>query len=147
MALAPRESVGGSRAPFFEADKHVNDIALLIEYIDITPNVEGKFGPRDHLTARITQFRSKNAVDKGKPDMDEERTITVPPIVDELKKQYAKGIDSVIVQVEKYKPKGGGNDTFVIRPVDQATYDKVAAYYAARQEADAKALEDAPPFE
>lgn len=152
MALAKKDSIGGGYAPFFKPENHGADLALIVEPISVRRNVPGNFGERDHIKAKVTSFRTQEALDKGIPSSEDVVEINATNLTKDLlevmddAKRTGDSSPALISTLNHYQPKGGGRKTWVFRQPGDADYDKAAAYYEAREQKLQAALDDVPPF-
>lgn len=152
MALAKKDAIGGNLPPFFKPENHGSDLALLIEPLGVREGVPGKFGPRDHVRAKVSAFRTQESLDKGQPSLEGVFEINATVLARDLKElleNARKAGDSspaLIATLNHYQPKGGGNKSWVFRQPTDVDYDKAAAYYEAREAKMRAALSDVPDF-
>lgn len=147
MALAGKDKIGGNLPPFFNPGDFTDALAVIFEPKKVQENVPGKWGPRTHVTAQISVFKNEPQLEEGRPVV-QTVTINTKSIVEPLVEAYEDDKDAaVIASVKPYKPKNGGRDTFVLRQPSGGYYDQAAAYYEGRQQALAKAIDDAPDFD
>jgi hypothetical protein len=147
LALASRDSVGGNLPPFFNPGDFTDAIAIIFEPKKVQHGVPGKWGPRTHVTAVLSVFKKEPQLEEGRPTVVT-LTINTKSIADELDEQFKGDPNAAIIAVVKpYKPKNGGRDTFVLRQPADGYYDAAADYYANREKALAKAIDEAPDFD
>ncbi|WP_326554691.1 hypothetical protein [Micromonospora sp. NBC_01813] len=152
MALAKKDAIGGSLAPFFKPENHANDLALIFEPLSIREGIVGKFGPRDHIKVKVTAFRSQDALDKGAPSSEEVVEINATVLAKDLKelmenaRKSGDNAPALIATLMHYQPKNGGNKSWVFRLPTDADYDKAVAFYEDREAKLQAALADVPDF-
>lgn len=153
MALASKDAVGTTLAPFFKPENYAADLALILEPRMVRENVPGAFGPKDQVTAHLTVFRNQASLDKGEPSSVGDVCINATILTRDLKRVYedaAKDGDSrpaVIAVLGRYKPKGGGNESWVFRAPRDDDYDKAVAYYNKREEGLKAKIAAVPSFD
>jgi hypothetical protein len=152
MALAKKDAIGGSLPPFFRPENHAADLALIFEPQSVREGVPGKFGPRDHVRAKVTAFRTQADLDKGVPHSEELVEINATVLARDLKEllENAKATGdtapALIAVLNHYQPKGGGNKSWVFRQPRDDDYDKAAAFYETREAKVQAALAEVPSF-
>lgn len=152
MALAKKDSIGGSLPPFFKPENHSADLALLFEPQAVRKDVPGKYGNRDHVRTKVSAFRTKEALDKQEPSSIEvveiNASVLARDLVELLENAQKSGDTSpaLIATLHHYQPKAGGNKSWVFRVPQDKDYDQAAAYYEAREAKVQAALKDVPSF-
>lgn len=152
MALASKDSIGGSLPPFFKPEEFGGDLALIFEPLSVRENVPGKYGDRDHVRTKVTSFRTQEALDKKEPSSvavyEINSTVLARDLKELLEDSARKGDNSpaLIAMLRQHTPKNGGNKSWVFRVPQDADYDKAAAYYEAREAKIQAALAAVPDF-
>lgn len=147
MALAGKDAVGGSLPPFFNAGDVVDALAIIFEPKKVQKDVPGKWGPRDHVTAVISIFKTEPQLEEGRPVVGT-YTINTKALTEPLIEQLAEDKNAAVIAVVRpYKPKGGGRDTFVLRQPKDGYYELAAKFYEDREAKLTAAIEEAPGFD
>lgn len=138
MALQNTKSGGGKFVKLGTWPESV----FLIEPKDVETDIPNKFGgTRDLLHANVTVF-DKAALDGGKPEVLNNSIITEKAIVN----AYKDKLGEQFVAKLKLKPNDKGRDFYIPVTVDDAVFDKVAAYLEQREAAVAAAMNSEPDF-
>ena len=147
MALSNSVS---SSSTFFKPADHAGSVAMIFEARAFEPDRPSQYGPRDVITARVIDFPTEASITGNTPTIIESMSIDKTMIARDLKGDLDKSRQSgvpelrvaIVTKAESSKP--GQNPAWVLRPVSQAVFEKVAAWYEAR-EVEAKAHADAMP--
>lgn len=144
MGLKKASDFGGA-GTFFKGEEHSADLALLVEpkswrYNDKN-TYQGQLKPRDEATCDITCFQNSDQLEGKKPPLVLEGAIlTNEALVNKAKQSMG---DSFIAVLRKPSGKRYWN----FEDPDDDTYEKVAAYYEAREAKLAEALANVPSFD
>lgn len=145
MALKRSSEIAGG-STFFKPAKYEDAPAVLFEARSVARDVpntyKGVTKTRDEVTGDATIFETVADLSNGKGVELKGVTFTHPGIVNQLKNALN---EQVVGQVGTKEFKNG--DGWAILDVDDATFDKVAAYYEAREAAVQAALDSAPDFD
>ena len=139
--MALKNTVSGGK--FVKMTDYADAKAILFEPKDVEEDVPNtKFGgTRDLLHTDMTVF-DKAALDGGKPVVLKNVIITEKAMVNAYKGDIR---DQFVAQL-KLKPNDKGRDFYVPVGVDDAIYEKVAAYLEQREAAIAELMASGPDF-
>jgi hypothetical protein len=113
---------GGGK--FFKPAEYQQAAAFLLEPTHFEPQVAGKFGPKDILTADITVFDRDNEVQEVLQGAKIEASVLVRDLKGILGQMTVAKLDQV--------PTSAGNPAWVWRPVSPAVESKIAEYVEGR---------------
>lgn len=137
---------GGSA--YFKPEDHKNAVALLIEPKSVARDVPNTYAGvtknRDEVTADVTVFVSQADLDNGRGVEYKAMTFTHGGITNRLSRVLG---DEVVGRLGKKQFEKAPAPAWVIDDVDDATFDKVAAYFEAREAAVQAAMNDVPDFD
>jgi len=150
MALKRSSDIQGGSS-YFKPAEHDKAVALLIEPLSVQRDVQytpyqakpGVTDNRDEVTADVTVFASAADLAAGKGVEVKGMTFTHKAITSRLSRVVG---DQVVGVMGKKQFENSAAPAWVIDEVDDATFEKVAAYYEAREAAVAAALADVPSF-
>lgn len=157
MAIKRSTDIAGG-GNYFKPEEFKTATALLIEpkslQRDVPNEYAGQVKNRDEVTADVTVFQSQADLDNGKGVEFKGMTITHSGIVNKIGTEIG---DAVVGRMGKKKFPKSPAPAWVIdpddkpetvegTPIDDETFDKVVAYYEAREAAIAAALADVPSF-
>lgn len=147
MALKRTSEIAGGSA-YFKPAEFADAVALLVEPKSVQRDVPNTYAGvtknRDEVTADVTVFATAADLEAGKGVEHKGMTFTHAGITNRLKNAVN---ESVVGKMGKKQFEKSPAPAWVIDDVDDATFDKVAAYYEAREAAVAAALADAPGFD
>lgn len=147
MALKRMSDVQGGSA-FFKPKEYETAVALLIEPKSIARDVPNEYmgvsKPRDEVTGDVTVFLSAADLASGRGVEVKGAVFTHAGITNRLGRAIGEAVVGKMGQ-EVFKP--GQNPAWVVADVDDATYEKVAEFYEAREAAVAEALASTPSFD
>lgn len=113
---------GGGK--FFKPAEYSQAAGFLLEPTRFDPQVEGKYGPKDILTADITVFGQNHGVEEVLEGAKIEAGVLVRDLKNILGQMTVARLDQV--------PTTKGNPAWVWRPVSPALEEKIAAYVQGR---------------
>ena len=113
---------GGGK--FFKPAEYQQASAFLLEPTHFEPQVQGKFGPKDVLTADITVFGRDNEVQEVLQGAKIEASVLVRDLKGIIGQMTVAKLDQV--------PTSNGNPAWVWRPVSPAVEAKIAEYVEGR---------------
>lgn len=157
MALKKSTDIAGGSS-YFKPEEFKGAVALLVEPKSIARDVPNTFAGitknRDEVTADVTVFNTQADLEAGNGIEHLGMTITHSGIVNKIGNQIG---ESVVGRVGKKKFPKSPAPAWVIdpdnteatvegTPVDDATFDLVAAYYEAREARLQAALASVPSF-
>lgn len=150
MALKRSSDIQGGSS-FFKPAEFDKAVALLIEPLSVQRDVTftpyqakpGVTDQRDEVTADVTVFASAADLAAGKGVEHKAMTVTHKAITSRLSRVVG---DQVVGIMGKKQFENSAAPAWVIDEVDDATFEKVAAFYEAREAAVAAALADVPSF-
>jgi hypothetical protein len=147
MALKRSSEIPGGSS-FFKPAEFADAVALLIEPKSVQRDVPNTYAGvtknRDEVTADVTVFATAADLANGKGVEHKAMTFTHPGITNRL----SRAIDEAVVgKMGKKQFDKAPAPAWVVDDVDDATFDKVAEFYEAREAAVKAALEDAPDFD
>lgn len=146
MALKRSSEIQGGA--YFKPADHEGAVALLIEpksvQRDVPNTYKGQTKNRDEVKGDVTVFASAADLANGKGVEVKGITFTHPGLVNRL----SRAIDEAVVgKMGKKQFDGSPAPAWVIEDVDDATFEQVASFYEAREEAVKAALADVPSFD
>lgn len=152
MAIKRSNEVTVGAGTFFKPKDHADAFALLVEPkivkrdVEYTPYQKNYTEKRDEVVADVTVFASASDLDNGKGVEHKGMTFTHPGLVNMLSHNVG---DSMVGRMGQKVFKQGSNPAWVLDldVIDDATFDKVLAYYEAREAAVSAALDSAPDFD
>lgn len=155
MAFVKASAVSGG-GTFLKPANHMNDVAILFEPKSIRKNVKsvykGKERLRDEVKADVTFFRTLADLEDGKATSVEKGMVIAYAMVCStleavLPGTPAGGADGgqIVGVLREIDTKNGSG--YVIRDVDEETFDLVVAYYEKREAGIEAAVADAPSFD
>lgn len=145
MALKRTSEVPGGGS-YFKPDAHKTAVALMFEpksvERDVPNTYRGVTRNRDEVTCDVTVFATAADLANGKGVELKNTVVTHPGIGNKLKNAIG---DQVVSRICKEQFTNG--EGWSLEEVDDPTFDKVAAFYEAREEAVKAALASAPGFD
>lgn len=155
MALAPKGSIGGGLAPFFNGKEHLNDLVLIIEPKSVKSGIESKFKNPDGspktrtiVNAKVTTFLNEPQLEEGRPTVGDFAfgdTLLAADLAKILEEDKS-GNPAVIASIKLIKNKSG-TESPVFREPEAGVYEAAAAYYEKREAGISAAMESAPDFD
>lgn len=151
MALKRSSEIQGG-GTFFKPADHEGAFALIVEPkvvkrdVEFTPYQKNHTETRDEVVADVTVFQTAADLDNGNAVENKSMTFTHPGLVNKL----SHGVGEALVgRMGKKVFKAGSNPAWVLddEVIDDATFDKVLAFYEAREAAVQAALADVPDFD
>ena len=136
---------GTAGGDFLKPADHQNAMAILLEPTKILRDQPGKFGSRDILVADVTVFKTKDTVEGTEaPLVLQAQKITGKVLVEDHEDKVGK--EATVGRFVALPNSKGTHPIWAIRPVDQAVFERVAAYVAAREKALTEAMDDEPDW-
>lgn len=124
MSTTPFAKLPTGGGKYFKPNEYKQAAGFLLEPTFFEPQVAGKFGPKDILTADITVFDQ----DYGVQEVLEGAKIEASVLVRDLKNIIGQMTVAKLDQV----PTSAGNPAWVWRPLSPAAEEKIAAYVQGR---------------
>lgn len=147
MSLKRSSEIQGGSS-YFKPEQHKDAVALLVEPKSVERDVPNTYAGvtrnRDEVTADITVFLTEADLAAGNAVVLNAVTVTHPGITNRLSRAIG---ESVVGRLGKKQFEKAPAPAWVIDDVDDATFDKVAAYYEAREAAVAEAKANVPSFD
>ena len=134
----------GGGGEFFEPKDHKDAKAVLLEPLKILRDQPGNYGKRDLLVADVTVFTTKDTLDgTEEPKVYQSVKISGAAMIRDHEDKCGK--EASVGKFVGAPNKKGNHPIWVIRPVDQAAFERVAAYVVAREAALAAELDADEP--
>lgn len=147
MSLKRSSEVQGGSS-YFKPEEHKTAVALLVEPKSVQRDVPNTYAGvtknRDEVTADVTVFATAADLAAGNGRELKGVTVTHGGITNRLKNAIG---ESIVGALGKKQFEKAPAPAWVIDDVDDATFDKVAAYYEAREAAVKAALDSVPDFD
>lgn len=147
MSLKRSSEVSGGGTYFKPAD-HDTAAALLVEPKSVQRDVPNTYAGvtknRDEVTADVTVFKSAADLANGNGVEAKGVIFGHPGIVNRLRNAIGEG---VVGKMGKEQFKNAPAPAWVIADIDDAAFEKVAAFYEKREAAVKAALADVPDFD
>ena len=134
----------GGGGEFLTPADHKNAKAVLIEAKRILRDQAGKFGKRDILVADVTVFRTLDELNGELPPLEiQSAKITGSKIVEDFEDKV--GGDGTVCRFVALPNSKGPHPIWVTRSVDQAAFERVAAFVEKRDADLAAAMDEEEP--
>lgn len=146
MALKRSSEIQGGS--YFKPETHKDAVAILVEpksvQRDVPNTYKGVTKNRDEVQGDVTLFLSEADLAAGKGVEVKATTFTHPGITNRLSRALG---EAVVGRLGKKQFDNAPAPAWVIEDVADEAFDKVAAYYEAREAAVKAAVDSAPGFD